>query len=316
MSILNVGSINLDYVYRVPALTKPGETVQCYSLETYFGGKGLNQSVALARAGCEVYHAGCIGPDGREIEDFLSDEGIDVTHIHELQDGVRTGHAMIQVGDDGENSIVIYGGANRLLSEVELRQTMDAYLKTRKPSIVVLQNETNLTSSILDEAKQRNLTTIWNPAPCPRDPADLELLKMVDYLILNESEGRQLTGQSDPLAIISALVDASRPTTSVILTRGARGLMATTTTGTAGLRRVIYEVMSVPVKNIVDTTAAGDTFVGYFVAALSKGNHFTQCLQMGTAAAALCIQRTGASTSIPRIQELGDVDNIVVRETS
>lgn len=287
MKILNIGSLNIDKVYLVPRFVAPGETLTALRMDTFAGGKGLNQSVALARAGAEVYAAGAVGDDGRFLVDLLRDSGANVDHL-QILDGVPTGHAVIQVAPGGQNCIIISAGANRELSEAYIDKTLAGF---GVGDILLLQNETNNVAYAIRRARERGMSIAFNASPiddklftCP--------LELVDYLIINEIEGKAIAGidSTDYDAILSALL-RKFPSATVVLTLGGDGVLYG-----KGEARARHDIYPVPV---VDTTAAGDTFCGFFLASLAKGLSPAEALERASMASALAIQAKGAAPSIP-----------------
>ncbi len=276
--ILNIGSLNLDYVYAVPHFVAAGETLLATRRDVFAGGKGLNQTVAAARAGAQVFHGGAVGADGDMLLDLLRDAGADVSAVSRVD--VPTGHAIIEVNPQGENSIIILGGANRAVSP----ETVEAALaKVDAGDILLLQNEINGLDAIIRRAADKGLRILFNPAPMEAAVKELPL-HLLDTLIVNEGEGRALGGDMDALR-------APYPRQKILLTQGSRG--ATLWTGSERLFQPAF-----PVK-AVDTTAAGDCFLGYYAAALAENLPYADALRLASAASALAVQRQGAAPSIP-----------------
>ena len=288
MRILNFGSLNCDYVYQVPRITAPAETLSAREMQVFPGGKGLNQSIALARAGAPVFHAGLVGEDGDFLVDLARESGVDCRYL-ERRPG-RTGHAIIQVEDSGQNAILICGGANQLVDEPMIRRVLADF---GPGDLLLAQNEMSGLPLILSLASERGMTVALNPSPCGDLPeADLS---MVDWLILNEVEGAALSGETE----IAAMPDALRrryPRANILLTLGAEGAVCLT-----GEERHFQP--AIPVKT-VDTTAAGDTFTGYFLAAVTGGQTIPEALLLAARAAAMAVSQPGASPSIPTRQEV------------
>ncbi len=276
--ILNIGSLNLDYVYAVPHFVEAGETLLAARRDVFPGGKGLNQTVAAARAGAKVYHGGAVGADGGMLLELLESAGADVSAVAKVD--VPTGHAIIQVSPQGENSIIILGGANRAVS----LETVEAALaKVEAGDILLLQNEINGLDAIIRRAAQKGLRILFNPAPMEAAVRDLPL-QLLDTLIVNEGEGRALGGDMDALR-------AAYPNQKILLTQGSRG--ASLWTGDELLFQPAFPVQA------VDTTAAGDCFLGYYAAALSEDLPYARALTLAAAASALAVQKKGAAPSIP-----------------
>ena len=281
--ILNIGSLNLDYVYAVPHFVAAGETLLATRRDVFAGGKGLNQTVAAARAGAQVFHGGAVGADGDMLLDLLRDAGADVSAVSRVD--VPTGHAIIEVNPQGENSIIILGGANRAVSP----ETVEAALaKVDAGDILLLQNEINGLDAIIRRAADKGLRILFNPAPMEAAVKELPL-HLLDTLIVNEGEGRALGGDMDALR-------AAYPRQKILLTQGSRG--ATLWTGSERLFQPAF-----PVK-AVDTTAAGDCFLGYYAAALAENLPYADALRLASAASALAVQRQGAAPSIPIRREV------------
>ncbi len=276
--ILNIGSLNLDYVYAVPHFVEAGETLLSPHRDVFAGGKGLNQTVAAARAGARVFHGGAVGADGDMLLDLLRDAGADVSAVARVD--VPTGHAIIQVSPQGENAIIILGGANRAVSE----KTVEAALEKVDPGdILLLQNEINGLDAIIRLAAQRGLRVLFNPAPMEAGVRELPLA-LLDTLIVNEGESKALAGDMDALR-------RAYPDQKILLTQGSRG--ATLWTGSELLFQPAFPVQA------VDTTAAGDCFLGYYAAALAEDLPYAEALRLAAAASALAVQKHGAAPSIP-----------------
>ena len=283
--ILNIGSLNLDYVYAVPHFVEAGETLLSSRRDVFAGGKGLNQTVAAARAGAEVCHGGAVGVDGDMLLDLLRDAGADVSAVARVD--VPTGHAVIQVTPQGENAILILGGANRAVSP----ETVGIALEKVGPGdILLLQNEINGLDHIIRRAAQKGLRILFNPAPMEDAVKDLPL-DLLDTLIVNEGEGKALAGDMDALK-------AAYPNQKILLTQGSRG--ASLWTGSEVLFQPAFPVEA------VDTTAAGDCFLGYYAAALAENLPYAAALRLAAAASALSVQRQGAAPSIPLRGEVED----------
>ena len=287
--LVNLGSVCIDHVYRVPALAGSGETVASLSQETFAGGKGLNQSLAAARAGAVVHHVGCAGSDGDLLRAVLREAGVRVDALRTEPDS-PSGAAFIQVNDRGENAIVIAGGANRCITDAD-RTAARALLEPG--DWLLLQNEINDLPEALGLARGTGAKVALNLAPVDAQVARLDLAA-VDLLIVNEIESRALV----PAAVAEApdetvarwLVDAC-PRMEVVLTRGSAGLVH----ASAGA------VHALPAFTVAaeDETAAGDAFIGYLLAALLEGRSMDEALLNGSAAGALAVTVAGAASSIP-----------------
>ncbi len=280
------GSLNLDYVYAMPHFVRPGETLDCLRREVGAGGKGLNQSCALAHAGASVFHAGCVGKDGALLLETLKRHGADVSHVLTVDE--PTGHAVIQVDQSGENCIILCGGANRAITEVQMDSALSSF---SSGDILVLQNEINGVARLMEKGKERDLRIAFNPSPF--DGSILSLpLSTVDYLFVNEIEGAALTGfspqQEDQ---IIARLSESFPSSEVILTLGGKGAVC-------ACGGKVYRQAAVKTQT-VDTTAAGDTFTGFYLTARAEGLDIPGALRLAAAAASITVSRKGAADAIP-----------------
>ena len=291
--ILNIGSINIDYVYGVARFVQPGETISAVSLDVFPGGKGLNQSIAMARAGGRVYHAGRIGPDGLGMIEIMERAGVDVSLVDRTGSG--TGHAVIQVNAAGENCIILRAGANFEIGRGLIDRALSGF---GGGDFLVLQNEINDIGYIIEAASARGLSIAFNLAPFGPEIMDYPL-KLVNYFLVNETEGRGLSGKSEPNEILDAMAGMF-PNSAFVLTLGSDGVIYRDPTKT--ISRGIYETP------IVDTTAAGDTFTGYFITALVDEKPVEEALRLASAASSLTVSRKGASSSIPELWEALTVD--------
>ena len=289
MRICNFGSLNIDVVCRVPHLVRGGETVASQSVTTFAGGKGANQSVALARAGAAVSHAGAVGADGDTLLEKLAHDDVDVAAVRRMAEA-RTGHAYIQVDDAGENAIVLEAGANHQLTRRQIDDTLASFAAG---DVLLLQNEANELPHLIEAGRRCGMWVCFNPAPMS-EAVRTYPLNDVDLLIVNESEGAALSGASEPRRITRCLHEAYGD--EVVLTLGAEGALHDDGT----------HVTYVPGKAVhaVDTTAAGDTFIGYFLARRMAGRAVADCLSDACAAAALCCTKPGAMDAIPRHDEV------------
>ena len=287
LKILNFGSLNIDKVYNVAQFVQPGQTILARNHEIFAGGKGLNQSLAAARAGASVVHAGAIGADGAFLAALLEAAGADVSHVQRLDQ--PSGHAIIEVNAQGQNRIIVYGGTNQRLTPAYI----DDVMACGEPGdFVLLQNETNLIDQIIRKGHEKGRRVVFNPSPMPQDPAALPLA-LVDVFMVNEVEAAQLAGIAPQTAFeeTCAAVQARYPQAAIVMTLGSRGVLY----AEAG-RQCAHPVFPV---EAVDTTAAGDTFCGYFLAACCAGRDVQTALREASAAAALAVSRAGAAPSIP-----------------
>jgi ribokinase len=287
--IINYGSLNIDMVYAVPHIVRPGETVSSVSFKMHAGGKGANQSVAIARAGGMVYHAGKVGWDGQWLAKKLAGYGVNTRFISTTKE--CTGHAVIQVDRKGENAIFLYAGTNHRIT----RREIDKVLCHFSPGdLLLLQNEINEIAYLIHAAHEKKMRICLNPAPVDHRIITYPLRK-VSMFILNETEGVALSGKKKPESILNAL-SVKNPDSELILTLGKRGAIA------RAPDQPIIKVSSLRVK-AVDTTAAGDTFIGYYLAGKAGGKSMGECLRQACAAAAMCVTRPGAMDSIPSLRE-------------
>ena len=247
--ILSYGSLNLDLVYQVPHFVQAGETLSSTSRTVHCGGKGLNQSIAAARAGGTVSHAGKIGGNGTVLTDILRESGVDTDFVT-VGDG-PSGHAVIQVDPSGQNCILLFGGCNQEITHAEIDRVLARF---QAGDYLILQNEINGLDHLMTQAARRGLRIVFNPSPIDKS--------------------------------ISRL----------LLTLGSHGCVYDN--GQRRLRQGIYQV------GTVDTTAAGDTFTGYFVACMAAGRPEEECLDLASRAAALAVSRPGAAPSIPTMDEV------------
>ncbi len=291
MKILNFGSLNYDYVYTLPHIVAPGETIASANMEVCCGGKGLNQSIALAKAGAEVYHAGMVGEDGQKLCDMLVKNGVNTQYIKQIEG--KSGHAIIQVEETGQNAIVLYGGSNRSLTKEYIDTVLSEF---DKGDYLLLQNEVNLVHYLIEQASEKGLKIVLNPSPYDEQLSMCDFHK-VSCFLLNEVEGQQITGKTEPEAILNELTKRY-PKANVVLTLGECGAMSK-----QGTKQ--YQLPSCKV-NVVDTTAAGDTFIGFYLAMVMRGESTLKALEVAVKASAIAVERPGAAQSIPKMDEIGE----------
>lgn len=284
MKVLNIGSLNLDYVYSVPHIVGAGETLASRDMNIYLGGKGINQSIALAKAGADVYHCGMIGDDGTVFLDACKEYGVNSDYIK--QTDTKTGHAIIQIDDNAQNCILIYGGANQQLTKEFIDDVID---KFDKGDILLLQNEVNDIAYIVDKAYEKGLTIALNPSPY-NEKLDAVDMSKISIFLLNEVEGEQITGAKEPDEIIKSLLEYF-PEARIVLTLGGDG--AVYANKDTKITQPVFKV------NAVDTTAAGDTFTGDFLAGIIEGMPVADILRMSAKASSIAVTRKGAIPSIP-----------------
>ncbi|MDC7126383.1 MAG: ribokinase [Spirochaetales bacterium] len=289
MKILNIGSLNIDDVYSLDHFVKPGETIASTAYTQFCGGKGLNQSIALANAGAEIFHAGIIGKDGLFLKERLDKAGVDTSLVKISQ--TPTGRAIIQVIPEGENCIILFKGANHSLTENDITEMLTPF---KKGDLLLLQNEINNIELIINKAFDKGMIIAINPAPMEDSILKLPLNK-ISIFIVNEIEGEGFTGESEPAAIGEKFLNLY-PDSKLVLTLGEKGVYY----------RDNKTTIKVPAEKIkpVDTTAAGDTFIGFFLAGLAEGEDPEKCLQRATKASAITCTRAGAADSIPLRNEV------------
>lgn len=277
-------SMNIDNVYHVDEFLSPGETKLSKELTLFCGGKGLNQSIAAAKAGIEVWHAGLVGDDGAMLLEMLRNNGVNTNLIMPAHG--KCGHAVIQVNDKGQNCILLYGGTNRSLT----KEVVDGILESfGRDGILLLQNEVNLLPYIIEQAQARGIPVVLNAAPMDANILECPLEKL-SWLIVNEVEGKQLADCQRDEDILPIL-EERYPDCSVLLTLGSRGAVCRTPEKTVRIGACQ--------ASVVDTTAAGDTFTGYFLYGMLNSASLEGSLVLATVASAICIGRPGAADSIP-----------------
>lgn len=293
MKILNFGSLNLDIVYTVEHFVRPGETMSSQARQIFCGGKGLNQSIALARAGVDVYHAGAVGEsDGDILTEVLEKNKVNIDYIKRIEDA-STGHAIIQVNQNGQNCILLYGGANQMITKEHVDKTLENF---SKGDFLILQNEINLIDYIVEEAHKRGLIIVLNPSPMDEKIYSLPL-DYVDYFMLNEIEAADICGVVKDDDLLRTLSN-KYPSAKIVLTLGEKGVRYKD-----GNQVIEHGIFKVPV---VDTTAAGDTFTGYFIGSLAQGYDTKKALRLASLASAISVSRRGAEISIPYMKEVKD----------
>ncbi len=293
MKILNFGSLNLDYVYEVEHFVQPGETLSVASQTVKAGGKGLNQSIALRRAGAEAWHAGCVGAGGETLAELLKSNGVSTEYIRPVP--ALQGNAVIQVNPQGENCILLFGGSNRCVTETQIDETISAFAPG---DWLLLQNEVNMVARMVDSAAEKGMIIALNPSPFDSKLDAVDFGKL-HWLLMNEIEAEQLTGEKNPEAAWAAL-HKRYPGLSVLITLGVQGSIAWR------VRNGTVETHFQPALPVqaVDTTAAGDTYTGYFISGLMEGRNLKQCMERAARASAIAVTRPGAADSIPDKNEV------------
>lgn len=289
MKVLNIGSCNLDYVYALDHIVSEGETEHSRDLKVFSGGKGLNQSVAAAKAGAKVWHAGCIGSDGEMLIDVMKKSGVDTSHITVVD--AKNGHAIIQVSDSGENAIFVYPGTNDMIERDYISKTLTEF---SRGDLLILQNEISNLNYIIEQAHKIGMTIILNPSPVNENILKTDM-NMVSYLVLNELEIKAIfKADNSNTALLCAA--EKYPNLKIVLTKGIKGSVY------KDAEKYIYQPSFK--ADAIDTTAAGDTFMGYFVAGLYKGADIKEILKIASAASAVTVSRRGASPSVPYADEV------------
>ena len=287
MKIINFGSLNIDKVCSVEEFVQPGETIMATGYSVNAGGKGLNQSVAAARAGAQVLHAGAVGSDGLFLKEILADAGADVSCLRTMD--TESGCAFIEVNSKGQNRIIVSAGTNRMYTEEYIQSVLE---KAEAGDFVLLQNEINMVGEIIRLSHEKGCRVVFNASPIPGKPEELPL-ELVDIFMVNELEAAALAGTSaegDFRDILKAL-QKKYPKAGIVMTLGKDGVLY-------GYKEEFYSHPIFKV-NAVDTTAAGDTFCGYFLAALCAGKSVEMALREASAASAMAVSAKGAAPSIP-----------------
>lgn len=289
MKILNYGSMNIDNVYQVHHMIQPGETQMAISKSIFAGGKGLNQSIAIAKAGGAVYHAGVVGDDGAILVDTLKRSGVDTHYIKQASG--PSGHTVIQVDKNGQNSIIVFAGENMRVLESDIAHVLSGF---EKGDILILQNELDNSPTIMRMASERGMTIVFNPSPI-NENLHAYPLECVDWFLMNEIEGKELTQETEPEKILSGM-KAKYPNANVVLTLGSDGAYCMKG------EEIIYQ----PAFNVkaVDTTAAGDTFTGYFITGISNNEELAAIMKRAAKASSITVSRQGAADSIPLADEV------------
>ncbi len=290
---LNFGSLNLDYVYSVDHMVRPKETLACTDMQVFCGGKGLNQSIALAKAGAAVYHAGLIGEEGDGLLLECAKAGVHTEYIRTISG--KCGHTIIQVDRDGQNCILLYGGANRRMTKEYIDEVLRDF---KEKDILLLQNEVNLVPYMIERAYEKGMTVVLNPSPYDKemDGSDFQkAFQKVSMFILNEVEGEQMTGEAQPEKILLKM-KSLYPESITVLTLGEKGSIYQ-------YKDERHQQRIYPVK-AVDTTAAGDTFTGYFLSSVMEGMPAPEGLALAAKASAIAVSKSGAAASIPLRDEV------------
>ncbi len=288
MKILNYGSMNVDHVYEVHHIVQPGETINAISKNLYPGGKGLNQSIAVAKAGGDIWHMGVLGADGSILERAMLDNRVHTDFIKRIPGD--SAHTVIQVDQNGQNCILVFAEEAITFSDAKMEEVLSHF---SPGDAVIFQNELRRGPVFMQKAAEKGLTIVFNPSPM-EDSVFSYPLEQVSWFIVNEIEGSALTGEKEPERILDEFRQ-KYPQAGVVLTLGGDGAWAM-----HGEERVFQP--SFPVK-VIDTTAAGDTFMGYFVTGLLRGDGLKAVLKRAAKAASIAVSRAGAAVSIPTAEE-------------
>ncbi len=301
MKILNFGSMNIDKVYRVGRLVGPGETISSRSFRCFPGGKGLNQSIAVARAKGSIFHAGTIGEDGLFLKDLMKESGVDVRFVRRMD--TVSGHAVIQVDEKGENGILLFPGSN-YKNDKEYVDTVLSHFEEN--DILMLQNEINDPAYLIKRGREKGMRILLNPSPVDERIGGKEL-SCVTWLIVNRGEGEMLAGAKEPEEILSVFRQRY-PKLKTVLTLGKEGALYSS-------QDALIRQLCFPART-VDTTAAGDTFTGFFIAAVAEGAPVEKALELAACASSITVSRNGAAVSIPDRAEVEKMlENSRGRET-
>lgn len=290
MKILSFGSMNIDNTYSVDEFVQPGETMTAKNLSKFCGGKGLNQSIALASAGADVAHFGCVGEDGDILLDMLKSRGVNTDSVIKI-DNITSGHAIIQVDSHGQNSILLYPGANRRMTPELIDRELEKY---SCGDWLLIQNETNCLEYIIRAANKKGMKIAFNPSPMDETVSTLPL-ELVDLFLVNEIEGAAVTGK-EITEEITAEFEKLFPNAAVILTLGKKG----------SIFKSEKDMLFQPsyCGTVKDTTGAGDTYTGFFIANYIKGVSPQECMRIAAMASTVQISRDGAAIAIPKKQEV------------
>lgn len=296
MKVLCFGSLNIDYVYSVDHFVAKGETLASTDLQVFTGGKGLNQSIALAKAGTEVYHAGAIGPDGKFLLEAMDEAGVNTDYVSVLTTA-RTGNAIIQRDKEGDNCILLYGGTNQMITEAQVDEVLSHF---SAGDYLILQNEINQMPYIMEQAHAKGMVIVLNPSPMNEKILALPL-KYVNIFMLNEVEASQILhcGSEVRHAQLAEKLQEKFNGATVVLTLGGEGSIC--------IHENSMFTQSAFKVSVADTTAAGDTFTGFFIGGLLSGKPVPEAMKEASAAAAIACSRPGAAPSIPTPDEVAEL---------
>lgn len=295
MKALCFGSLNIDYTYKVPHFAAKGETLSAEGLELHSGGKGLNQAIAISKGGANAFMAGAIGEDGKFLLQELKDAGVDTGNVLVMSEE-RTGNAIIQKNEEGDNCIILYGGANKAISKEQIDRTLEDF---QARDLILLQNEINDGRYVIEKARERGMKIALNPSPLNQGVLDMPL-ESVDIFILNEIEAAQLLGRDSEEGLdgetLMDLLAVKYPKAALLLTLGEKGSIFRR--GNDTVRQAAYKVSA------VDTTGAGDTYTGFFLAGILSGSTVKESMERAAKAAAISVTVEGAAASIPSLEQV------------
>ena len=291
MKVLSFGSLNFDHVYQMDHFVMPKETTSSLSYSRGFGGKGLNQSIALAKSGLDVYHAGRVGFDGQPFIDYLQEYGVKVDYLKKDEE-TATGHAIIQVSHS-ENCIILYGGANQLIDEAQIDEVLTHF---EQGDLLLIQNEISSLTYLIKKAHEKGLRIVFNTAPMDEKIFSYPL-DLIDIFVVNEVEGKGLANvSSDQVEDVIAGLQKAYPSKEIILTVGSQGSYYIS--GDMVIHQDAYRVEA------VDTTAAGDTFTGFYLASILRGETVSDALRIAAKASSITVTKEGAAKSIPTLEQV------------
>ena len=291
MKVLSFGSLNFDHVYQMDHFVMPKETTSSLSYSRGFGGKGLNQSIALAKSGLDVYHAGRVGFDGQPFIDYLKEYGVKVDYLKKDEE-TATGHAIIQVSHS-ENCIILYGGANQLIDEAQIDEVLTHF---EKGDLLLIQNEISSLTYLITKAHEKGLRIAFNTAPMDEKVFGYPL-DLIDIFVVNEVEGKGLANvSSNRVEDVIAGLQKAYPNKEIILTVGSLGSYYIC--GETVIHQEAYRVEA------VDTTAAGDTFTGFYLASILRGEEVNTALRIAAKASSITVTKEGAAKSIPTLEQV------------
>jgi ribokinase len=298
MAVLVFGSVNIDRTFSLPHWVALGETILSSSLSVQAGGKGANQAVALSKAGVGVSLAATIGSDGLWIKDLLDNYGVETSSMN-VKDGTFTGNATILLDEKGRNSIVLYGGGNRENGKEYIDSVLASF---NKGDWLILQNEINNLDYVIEKAVEKGMKICLNPSPFEKELLSLPLGR-IDLLVVNEIEMSQLAGKEikdniESYRMVLRETGDKYSASSILLTLGEKGSLFLE----KGKNEILFS--DIVKTDAVDTTAAGDTFLGYFLSSVIEGRTYPEALRRASMASSMAVSRKGAMDSIPLREEV------------